>query len=337
MKIAIDARQAYATQKAGKGQWTKGFIEELLSRDADVTLLTEDMFPSGIRWHFHAATYVKNNAYDAYISPTSMIVPAILASRVPCITMIHDLIAFRSEPHSLKAKIIERLLLRSVVKHAAHICTISEATTVDLVERFPSADSKTTAIYAGPMSSAPQKNSPDGKTILCAGTLCPRKNQLRLIRAFASLPEELRASHRLVLVGGRGWNDQEIVDLCEKVKGVEWKDYVTDDEYQELLSSATVLAHPSLYEGFGLQVLDALQRGIPVMTADRGSLSEVVGDAALLIDPEDDVSIAQGLQELLQNDELRQNLASQGPEQAKYFTWKRTVDLFLESLEKALY
>jgi glycosyltransferase involved in cell wall biosynthesis len=336
MKIAIDARQAYATQKAGKGQWTKGFIDELLTRDIDVTLLTTDMFPAGIRWHFHAAAYVKNNCYDAYISPTSMIVPAILASRVPCITMIHDLIAFRSEPHSLKAKIIERLLLRSVVKHAAQICTISEATTTDLVARFPSAESKTTAIYAGPMSTSPQKNSPDGKTILCAGTLCPRKNQLRLIRAFASLPEELRASHRLVLVGGRGWNDQEIVDLCEKVKGVEWKDYVTDDEYQSLLSSATILAHPSLYEGFGLQVLDALQRGIPVLTSDRGSLSEVVGDSALLIDPENDVSIANGLRELLENADLRSNFALKGPVQAQKFSWKRTVDLFLESLEKSL-
>lgn len=336
MKIAIDARQAYATQKAGKGQWTKGFIDELVTRDIEVTMLTEEMFPSGIRWHFHAAAHIKNGKYDAYISPTSMIVPAILASRVPCITMIHDLIAFRSEPHSLKAKIIERLLLGSVVKHAAHICTISEATTADLIARYSNADSKTSAIYAGPMSKNPQRNNPDGKTILCAGTLCPRKNQLRLIRAFASLPEELRSAYRLLLVGGRGWNDQEIVDLCEKVKGVEWKDYVSDDEYQELLSTATVLAHPSLYEGFGLQVLDALQRGIPVMTSERGSLKEVVGDCALLIDPEDDVSIANGLKEMLQNDDLRQNLASNGPSQAAKFSWKRTVDLFLESLEKAL-
>ncbi|PIR54226.1 hypothetical protein COU75_01855 [Candidatus Peregrinibacteria bacterium CG10_big_fil_rev_8_21_14_0_10_42_8] len=337
MKIAIDARLAYATQKAGKGQWTKGFIDELLTRNLDVILLKDDMFPSGIRWHFAAASFVKKGNFDAYISPTSMIVPTILGSTVPCIPMIHDLIAFRSEPHSFKAKIIERLLLRSVVKHAAHICTISQSTTSDLIDRFPFAASKITAVYAGPMNNHPQKNIPDGKTILCAGTLCPRKNQLRLIRAFASLPQELRSSHRLLLVGGRGWNDQKIVDLCDRVKGVEWRDYVSDEEYQVLLSSATVLAHPSLYEGFGLQVLDALQRGIPVLTSDRGSLKEVVGDAALLIDPENDVSIVHGLQELLTNEDLRKNLASIGPAQAQKFTWKRTVDLFLESLEKALY
>jgi len=337
MKIAIDARHAYATQKAGKGQWTKGFIDELLTRQIEVVLLKEDMFPPGIRWHFAAASYVRNNNFDAYISPTSMIVPTILGSKVPCITMVHDLIAFRSEPHSFKAKVIERLLLRSVVKHAAHICTISQSTTSDLVDRFPFSESKITAIYAGPMSSHPQRNIPDGKTILCAGTLCPRKNQLRLIRAFASLPQDLRSANRLLLVGGRGWNDQKIVDLCDRVKGVEWRDYVSDDEYQALLSTTTILAHPSLYEGFGLQVLDALQRGIPVLTSDRGSLKEVVGNAALLIDPEHDVSIAYGLQELLLNEDLRHNLATQGPIQAQKFTWKRTVDLFLESLEKALY
>jgi len=337
MKIVIDAREAFALHKAGKGQWTKGFIDELSQRDIDVTLLKEESFPSGIRWHFAAASFVKKSTFDAYISPTSMIVPALLGDTVPYIPIIHDLIAFRSEPHSCKAKYTERLLLHRVVRHAAHICTVSQSTTNDLLKRYPEIDPQyITPIFAGPMSAHVSKSTPDHKTILCAGTLCPRKNQLRLIRAYASLPSSLRAQYKLILVGGRGWNDDEIVDHCLKVKGVEWKDYVSDDEYQELLSSATVLAHPSLYEGFGLQVLDAMQRGIPVLTSDRGSLQEVVGNAALTVDPESEVSIANGLTTLLGDEDLQMQFATQGPIQAKNFTWKRTVDLFLSSLNKAL-
>lgn len=337
MKIAIDAREAFALHKAGKGQWSKGFIDELARRDLDIVLLKQETFSSGIAWHFSAAAFAKKSDIDAYVSPTSMIVPALLGERVPCIPIIHDLIAFRSEPHSCKAKYTERLLLHRVVKHAAHICTVSQTTTHDLMERYPEIDPECiTPIFAGPMSEHVPQSTPDHKTILCAGTLCPRKNQLRLIRAYASLPSHLRAQYKLILVGGRGWNDEEIVDHCHKVKGVEWRDYVSDEEYQDLLSSATILAHPSLYEGFGLQVLDAMQRGIPVLTSHRGSLQEIVGDAALTIDPESEVSITKGLTLLLEDEDLQKKFATQGPAQAKNFTWKRTVDLFLAALHKAL-
>ena len=337
MKIAVDAREAFALHKAGKGQWSKGFIDELARREIDMILLKEETFSSGIAWHFSAASFAKESDIDAYVSPTSMIVPALLRGAVPYIPIIHDLIAFRDEPHSFKAKYTERLLLHRVVKHAAHICTISQSTTDDLIDRYPDMDpERITPIFAGPMSAQVSQTIPDHKTIVCAATLCPRKNQLRLIRAYASLPSSLRAQYKLVLVGGRGWNDDEIVDHCHKVKGVEWKDYVSDEEYQELLSTATVLAHPSLYEGFGLQVLDAMQRGIPVLTSNRGSLQEVVGAAALTIDPESEVSIANGLTALLGDEDLQRQLATLGPIQAQNFTWKRTVDLFLSALQNAL-
>ena len=339
MNICIDAREAFADKKAGKGQWTAGFVLELSSRDHNVTLLGKDVtFPTGIRWHFATAKYLKEHQPDLYISPTSFIVPALVGSTVKCVPIVHDMIAFMNEPHDIKAKLVEKLTLPSALKHAAHICVISNATKMDLLDRFPSIDpSCVTSIFAGPMQEIVARSSPDQKTILCVGTLCPRKNQNKLILAYAALPEPLRSQYRLVLCGARGWNDSEIVRLAENTKGVEWKDYVSDEEYSELLSHATVFAYPSLYEGFGMQILDALQRGIPILTSNCGSLKEVVGEAAVIVDPEEEKSITTGLVEILQNADLRHNLALLGPQQAAKFSWKQTVDLFLKAVEAVVY
>lgn len=332
MKIAIDAREAFSDRRAGKGQWTKGFLDELQSRSIDLTVFEGSSFRPGIRWHLDA---IKASVdFDVYISPTSYIVPAF--SRI-CIPIVHDLIAFQGEPHNRKAKLIEKLLLRRAMRNARHICTVSESTKADLLDRYPDLDPhRITTIYAGPMQSRATASKPDGKTILCVGTLCPRKNQLRLIHAYASLPEPLRSEYRLVLAGGRGWQDGKIVQATKSVKGVEWKDYVSDEEYENLLSTATVFAYPSLYEGFGMQVLDALQRGIPVLTSDRGSLKEVAADAAVVVDPENERSIASGLTAILSDADVRAKLSTSGLIQASSFSWKKTVDLFLEALERSV-
>tara|TARA_Y100000310_G_scaffold248856_1_gene254837 strand:+ start:15382 stop:16419 length:1038 start_codon:yes stop_codon:yes gene_type:complete len=345
VKLVIDAREAFATTKAGKGQWTKGFLDELSHRDADLKVLTHTSqsiegsaaFSGKLLWHMAAAKYVKVLQCDYYISPTSFIVPYLLGKRVAYVPIVHDLIAFQGEPHEKRAKCIERLLIHKAIMNARHVCTVSEATRADLLEKFPRlSPSHVTAIYAGPMREGMPLADPDHKTILCVGTLCPRKNQERLIHAYANLPKQLRAQYKLVLVGARGWEDAEILRLSRITDGVEWKNYVSDDEYQRLLSTATVFAYPSLYEGFGMQVLDALQRGIPVLTSDKGSLKEVAGSAAHVVDPESVRSITTGLIALLESADLRQNLASEGPVQASRFSWKRTVDFFLEAIQGAV-
>ena len=341
MKLFIDAREAYAQKKAGKGQWTKGFVDELARRDLDLTVLTHSRnpkegsvsFSGNLGWHFKASRYTKQSSADLYISPTSFIVPVLLGTSVPYIPIIHDLIAYHKEPHEKRAKCIERLLLKRTIMNAQRVCTVSEATRSDLLQRFPRlSPSSVTSIYAGPMRENMPQSIPDNKTILCVGTLCPRKNQERLIKAYAALPEALRSQYQLILVGARGWDDAEILRLARITDGVQWKDYVSDDEYQALLSTATVFAYPSLYEGFGMQVLDAMQRGIPVLTSDRGSLKEVVGDTAMIVDPESIPSITRGLHALLESHDQRQLFSSKGPIQAKKFTWQKTVDAFLEAI-----
>lgn len=350
MRIAIDIREACKEKKTGKGQWTAGFVRELARRNLPVIAFTDRPIPStlslptslpkrifpekGIAWHWRVARHLRRGKEASlYVSPTSYIVPALLGKRFPMVPVVHDLIAFRGEPHDRKATLIERLTLGRAVRCAKRICTVSVTTKRDLLERYPSLDAeKIVPIFAGPQSENVTPNVSDGKTILCPATLSPRKNQERLIRAYASLPEALHKRYRLVLVGGRGWLDDEIVALATSTQGVEWRAYVPEDEYQRLLSACALLALPSLYEGFGLQFLDALQRGTPILTSDRGSIREVCGNAAHYVDPEHVPAIAEGLATLLKNPRLQADLRDRALDRFAQFSWRKTVDLFLQAI-----
>ena len=352
MNIAIDVREACKEQRTGKGQWVFGFVSELLTRNHSLILLNNAPLPKqwqeneqcrtkylnpGWKWHLSAARYLQEQRkeIDVYISPTSYIAPSLLGSSIPCVPVVHDLIAFQREPHNAKAKWIERILLGRTIRCAHRVCTVSNATKLDLHKQYPSfPPSKAATVYAGPFTTEKQENVPDDHTILCIATLCPRKNQKRLIEAYAHLPQVLRLRYKLVLVGGRGWHDSDIVQLANKTTGVEYKGYCSQEECEELLKTCTVFAYPSLYEGFGMPILDAMKLGIPVVTSNRGSLKEVAGDAALTVDPTDTISIMKGLEEILTNTDLQNNLRAKGKKQADTFSWKKTVDLFLESIDQ---
>lgn len=351
MRIAMDIREACKSKRTGKGQWASGLLAELVRREVPVlgfvdgtaepeargkSLEIERVRGGGLLWHWRVARRLRQRGgANIFVSPTSYIVPSFVGKSVPVVPIVHDLIAFRGEPHDRRAVLIERMTLGRAVRGARHICTVSDATKQDLLARYPQLLAEAvTPIFAGPLRAQAPQHRPDGRTILCIGTLSPRKNQKRLIEAFALLPAALRQRTRLVLAGGRGWMDREIVRLASETAGVEWRGYVPEGAYEELLSTCTVFALPSLYEGFGMQVLDALQRGIPILTSDRGSLREVCGNAAHYVDPESVPSIAAGLQLLLENDRVRFDLGQRATDQAREFSWERTADLLLEALER---
>lgn len=350
MRLAIDVREAVAPHPTGKGRWTARFVTELLRRGMPLTLLAGTDAPAswpeggadvrrmggaGWRWHLDIARALPMLGVDAYVSPVSYIVPFLAARRFPVIPVVHDLIAFRGEPHDRKAVLVERCTLGRAVRDAAFTCAVSEATRRDLLARYPTLDpARVVVAGAGPSWEDAVPAAPVSGRILCIGTLCPRKNQLRLIRAFSALPGNVRTSARLTLVGGRGWGDAEIIRLAAETPGVEWKSYLPDAECRRLLSESAVFAFPSLYEGFGLPVLDALRAGVPVLTSARGSLAEVAGDACVACDPEDERSIAAGLERLLSDGMLRGDLARRGQERAAGFTWAAVADRFLEAASR---
>ncbi|TSC79567.1 MAG: putative glycosyltransferase [Candidatus Peregrinibacteria bacterium Gr01-1014_25] len=346
--LLIDVRDACGERKTGKGHWTLHFVSTLLTRCSDATLLLgrgdSSPFPSSVRthvlpyrgllWHVHAARYARRHAGSIYVSPTSYIVPALLSGSVPCIPVVHDLIAFRPEPHELRARCIERLTLYRAASRAAGLCTLSDATRSDVLSRYPDIPpERVRTIGAGPVHAAPDAAAQGNPShILCAATLCPRKNQLTLIRAYDALPQSLRSRFPLMLAGGRGWQDRNIVRAARSTAGVRWAGYSSDSAMEELYRDAAVVACPSLYEGFGLPVLTALQRGIPVLCSRRGSLAEVAGDAAVFVDPESVWSVRDGLLRLLTDSTLRDDLRRRGLQRAQQFTWEGTVDRFLAFL-----
>lgn len=352
MRIAMDIREACRVQRTGKGQWAHGCLRALLAKGVRVIGYTDTAVPQeflsergldvrlipvrGFRWHFQVASALKRSRdVSCYVSPTSYIVPMLLRGRVPTLPIVHDLIAFRDASHESRASIIERFTLRRALKYAAHVCTVSLATKRDLLSQFAFLHARdVTPIYAGSDRDAPSQSSPDGRTILCVATLCPRKNQLRLIKAYQGLDRSLRERFRLVLAGGRGWGDADIVGAAAATQGVEWRGYVDVAEYESLLHTCTCFALPSLYEGFGLQILDALKRGVPLLVSDRGSIREVCEDAAVYVDPENVSSITDGLASLLTDAHLREGLRHKALEQAKTFTWERTIDRLLPILER---
>jgi len=163
--------------------------------------------------------------------------------------------------------------------------------------------------------------------VLYIGTIEPRKNIARLIRAFAQLAEQF-PSASLVITGMKGWGYAEVFDTVKSLNiesRVIFTGFADEDDKPQLLAGAEVFVYPSLYEGFGIPVLEALACGTPTVTSAISSIPEVAGDAALLVNPESITEIAEQLARLLDSSELRDSLRALALKQAALFTWERTA------------
>jgi glycosyltransferase involved in cell wall biosynthesis len=171
--------------------------------------------------------------------------------------------------------------------------------------------------------------------VLGVGTLEPRKNLPRLVEAFAQLPAEVRGDRLLALVGALGWDTAETVYSLRRHSAlVRPLGYVEDDRLRELYRGADLFAYPSLYEGFGLPVLEAMASGTPVLTSRSSSLPEVAGEAAIYVEPQEADSIADGLRQALTDPARRARLSESGIDRARRFSWERTAAETLSVLEE---
>lgn len=154
--------------------------------------------------------------------------------------------------------------------------------------------------------------------VLSIGTIEPRKNLAALVSAYDALPATLRDEFELVLVGPMGWADR---DTEKRVRSARYLGYVPERDIAALTGAASVFAYPSLYEGFGFPVVQAMAAGVPVITSNVSALPEVAGDAAVLVDPRSPVELREGLSRLLLDSDLRRRLAERGRERAERFRW----------------
>ena len=168
-----------------------------------------------------------------------------------------------------------------------------------------------------------------GDYVLYTGTIEPRKNLLRLIRAYEEVLKGAESKPQLVVCGGRGWKDQEVFELIGELKlqqQVKFTGYVPDCDLPALYSGAMVFAYPSLYEGFGLPPLEAMACGAPVLTSATSSLPEVVGEAGIKVDPTDVHAIARELGRMIADQSLRLQLGQKGLERSRLFSWERAAN-----------
>lgn len=276
---------------------------------------------------------------------TTQVIP-LAADAGPTLCTIHDIIPLRLPWATLDNKRYFYNLVKAVTQRADHIVTVSEHSKRDLMEFFGVEESRITNTYQSVDVSrdlgalAEDRLAEDLENMfqldyrgyfLFVGAIEPKKNVSRVIEAFATSGLKLP----LILAGNLGWqyerdveriSDDQFVSFqiaensIRKHKSVRHLSYLPRAQLIRLIKGARALIFPSLYEGFGLPVLEAMALGTPVITSNASSLPEVAGDAALLVDPSDSVAIAQALRKMSADGDLRAELSRRGIEQAKKFS-----------------
>lgn len=304
------------------------------------------------QWRLPLGLFFTKSRLDIFFSPTHY---SPRFSPVPTVVSVMDL-SYLYFPEMFNKS--DLLQLKSWTKYsvakAAKVLTISNSSRDDIIKEYNLSQDKVVVTHLGikesvtltphiySMNELKAKYNLSDNFILFVGTLQPRKNLLRLIEAFAKVLKSKDESHQLknlqlVIVGRRGWLYEEILkapeelDIAEQVKFLE---NVTDEELPLFYKNARCFVLPSLYEGFGLPVLEAMKQGCPVITSNISSLPEAGGEACLYVDPENIDDIAQKITKLVGNDKLRKELIEKGKAQVKKFSWEKTAKETLKVLEE---
>jgi glycosyltransferase involved in cell wall biosynthesis len=290
-------------------------------------------------WHVLSAR-AANRECDAYLSTNSYLTVWFL--RIPAAPIVHDLIAFEPEMRpNARSTVIERVTIGPAVRRsAAFICT-TKATADALLDRFPVAANRTLVAPlgveltpAGDLDAQQTAALPPSGFVLAVGTLEPRKNLPRLVEAYSRLDERVQRRHPLVVVGALGWRTGETLDALRRLgERCVMLGYVSDAALAELYRRCAVFCYPSLGEGFGLPVLEAMAAGAAVVTSNLSSLPEVGGETVEYVDPRDAGSIANGLERLLRSPERRAELGELAKARALSFSWSRFAAQLVETLQ----
>lgn len=257
----------------------------------------------------------------------------------PAVVTVHD-ISYEIFPDYFHPLALRRmkLMIPASARRAVEVLTVSEASKREMVERYRLDPERVTVTHlavsaafrviadAQQLAAVTARFAITGPFILAVGNLQPRKNLPRLLEVFARLRKAGRISHRLVLVGQKAWKGQTILAEIERLgiaDAVTLTGYVSDEELVALYNRAEVFVYPSVYEGFGLPILESMACGTPVITANTTSMPEVAGDAALLIDPRSEAELETALLRLCEDPSLRGQLRHKGLIRAGEFSWDR--------------
>jgi len=357
MHVGIDARLVYYT-RAGIGEYTLRLTQSLAAaypRDrftllqdfrstqslvcADNVSILRTRVPSHHRLEQYLLPWVVDGLKTDIFHSPDFIPP--LRARGRLVITIHDL-AFLIYPHFLTKESAQYYgQIDRAVRRAAHIIAVSQSTKNDLVRMLGTPEDKISVIYEAadplfrPMDAATAwqrvhalYDLPE-EFILFVSTIEPRKNIGGLLQAYRRLRDDYKLAPALVLAGAPGWLSEDVYALVDKLNlkpHCYFLGRVASHDLHYLYNAARCLVHPAFYEGFGLTPLEAMACGTPVVVSKVSSLPEVVGDAALLVDPQHDEEITVALWRVLTDSTLRETLRAKGLQRAAAFSWKRAAE-----------
>lgn len=299
------------------------------------------------RWWLVGLPRVLERVGVAVFHGTDYSVP--LLPLLPSVLTIHDLSSLcLPQLHERRTRRTARRL-RWMVRVAAHIVTPTTAMREEILRRFFLPQEKVSVIPLAPGPQFRTEVCTDAAVlekyglcqpyVLFVGTLEPRKNLVTLVRAFAALPSSLLAETRLVLCGRLGWHNEDLLaEIARRgLRGkVQLTGHVCETDLPSLYRAATVFAYPSVYEGFGLPPLEAMASGVPVIASTASALTEVLGEAAVHVRPEDPEAWRDALQNFLSNSSLRKDYVRRGLAHAQDFSWVKTAEQTYAVYEKVL-
>lgn len=369
MRIALFADQLFYEQPGGIGTYLRHLVPGVAGRLGGGTLLLAHHGPAGgcafpglagveetslgarrdvmgLAWHTVGLPRLERflGKLDLAHAPSLVYPP----SRAPLAATVHDLCIIKY-PGAFPARwrTFHRAGLSRILRHARVILADSDSTREDLRTLAGGSDPRVRVVPLG-VDVPPEPDEDEQRVvmekhgltpgfILFVGTIEPRKNLSRLVRAYASFSAGEKArSGDLVLVGSPGWMGRRELSRILSQGGVRWLGYLPQRELEAVYRAAAIFVYPSVYEGFGLPVLEAMARGIPVVTSDSSSLREVGEGVALLVDPSDDIELRKAMRRLIDDGDMRRELAEKGRERATEYPWERTVELTMEAYGDAL-
>ena len=290
--------------------------------------------------------WMREDGIDVFWAPTQRL-PIISARRIPSVITIHDLVwKYAGDTMRKYARPLSRYYISNGVKNASIITTISNSTKQQIVKVYNTNDERVVVVPCGVDQKRQhgKRNLPEEFAIhkpycLFVGTIEPRKNLQRLLVAFSKLPQSVRENNLLVIAGGEGWGCVDLASLITKLNlssCVQYLGYVDDKELASLYSQAEFLAMPSLYEGFGLPIIESMSYGTPVLTSNTSSMPEVGGDAALYVNPLDISSIKIGLERLFTDESLKRELSLKCTVNIRKYTWESSARRLAEVFRRAV-
>ncbi len=366
MRIGIDAR-LLAEPVTGIGRYTAELSRELVRLEGDFRFYTPkppvvsgwEGFSSSLRFaHFPGRVgkmvwsqtllpyWAARDRVDLFWGPTHRL-PRLLPASIARVVTIHDLVwKYAAATMRPLSRLLEQRLMPEAVRLADRVMADSQSTANALEDAFPESRGKVRVVPLGATWLGPPDSIAslavlgiDRPYFLFVGTLEPRKNLRRLLAAFAALPHDLRETALLVVAGGQGWGGVDLDALRAEhllERQVVVTGYVSDAQLATLYAHARFLAMPSLYEGFGLPIVEAMQYGTPVLVSDSSSLPEVAGDAGMLVDPREERSITEALAVLIKEDAARDSLAGRAKENSEKFSWVRAAREAMEVFAEAV-